>query len=249
MLRVTGLSKTFGQLAAVTDVSFDVAAGTVKGLIGPNGSGKTTIFNLISGFLKPSSGKVELGRDNVSGMRPHKIARRGLVRTFQLTSVYRELTARENLTIAHHLAFDREPRLNLFPHSHSPDERTDAIFEMMGLTAVQHALAGLLPGGTQRKLSIATALAAQPKMLLLDEPLAGLHPSEKAEVISRLAELKTRGLTMLLVEHDMRSVMAICDDIIVLNFGRKLAEGTPSEIQGNSAVAEAYLGAPVAQNA
>lgn len=245
MLEIESVSKSFGKLAAIKDVSFEVKAGRISGLIGPNGSGKTTMFNLLSGFLKPSAGSVRLQGTSITGMRPSKIASLGLVRTFQLTSIYRELTAFDNVMMGHHMALAtgaRHAAPSFVGDETSSNRNSEAILEFMGLSHVSGTPAHLLPGGTQRMLSIATALAARPSVLLLDEPLAGLHPSEKASVTKRLVELRRRGLTMLLVEHDMKSVMSICDYLCVINFGSKIAEGTPHQITENPSVIEAYLG-------
>jgi branched-chain amino acid transport system ATP-binding protein len=252
MLEVDSVSKSFGKLAAIKQVSFSVRAGRISGLIGPNGSGKTTMFNLISGFLKPNSGSIRLEGIPITGMRPSRIAALGLVRTFQLTSVYRDMTVLENVLMGHHMAQPggrRKARPVLVGDETSPLRGAQVILEYMGLSSFAKTLAYLLPGGTQRMLSIATALAARPSILLLDEPLAGLHPTEKASVIARLADLRDRGLTMLLVEHDMKSVMAICDELCVINFGSKIGEGTPQQITASPAVIEAYLGSAVGHNA
>ena len=246
MLEVRNITKSFGKLVAIKDVSLSAREGAITGLIGPNGSGKTTMFNLISGFLKPNGGQVLFDGADITGKRPSRIASMGLVRTFQLTSIYRDRSVFENVMMGHHMA-----RLGgVRHHAHSVlgqepnlQKSAEGIIDFMGLAAVADTPAHLLPGGTQRMVSIATALAARPALLLLDEPLAGLHPAEKASVAQRLLDRRKRGLTMLLIEHDMKSVMSVCDEVHVINFGNKIGQGTPREITENPTVVEAYLGA------
>lgn len=252
MLELDNVAMQFGRLSALKGVTLSIPQGEIRGLIGPNGSGKTTTFNVISGFLTPSSGTIRFQGQNITGLRPHKIAMRGLVRTFQLTSIYRELTVLENVVIGHHLSLGRkvaEERPGSFPITSDPHESAVAILEFMGLADVMNSPARLLPVGTQRILSISTALAVRPSMLLLDEPLAGLNATEKARIAERIATLRKRGITILLVEHDVRSVLSICDRITVINFGQKIAEGTAAEITSNPEVIEAYLGSPAKHDA
>ena len=252
MLELRRLTKSFGKLAAIKDVSFSVKAGCISGLIGPNGSGKTTMFNLIGGLLRPSAGQIRLRGVDITGMRPSRIAALGLVRTFQLTSIYRTMSVFDSVLMGHHLSRPGNSRA-AFPVivGDNADVRrsTEAILEFMGLSELRRTPAYLLPGGTQRTLSIATALACRPDILLLDEPLAGLNSTEKASLIGRMGELRRRGLTILLVEHDMKSVMSVCDDLCVINFGSKIGEGTPQAVMANPAVIEAYLGAPGGRSA
>lgn len=245
MLEVRSVSKSFGKLVAIRDVSFAARKGQITGLIGPNGSGKTTMFNLISGFLKPNGGSVLFDGCDITGRRPGRIAGMGLVRTFQLTSIYRDMTVAQNVMMGHHMARPggvRHGAPQILGETTDLRDSAEAILDFMGLSQVAGTPAHLLPGGTQRMLSIATALAARPKLLLLDEPLAGLHPAEKAGVSQRLTELRRRGLTMLLIEHDMKSVMSVCDAVCVINFGNRIGAGTPREIAENPAVIKAYLG-------
>lgn len=247
MLRVVDVTRRFGKNTAIDGVSLDVEQGRVQGLIGPNGSGKTTMFNLISGFLKPDSGKVVFQGSEISGRDPSAVAARGLVRTFQLTSIYADLPAINSLEIGQHLSRGRGPRAtarSIVGTALSPEAEREGILAFMGLSDIADVPARLLPGGTQRLLSIATALAARPAMLLLDEPLAGLNPTEKAVAIERIGALREAGMTILLVEHDMKSVMRICEYICVINFGKKIAEGTPHEIRQHPEVIKAYLGTP-----
>jgi len=248
ILELNDIAKRFGKLVAVKNISFEIAEGEIRGLIGPNGSGKTTIFHLISGFEKLTSGTVRFQGKNLKGKRPHQIAKLGLVRTFQLTSIYREMTVRENVMIGHHLNSGRRGasagasgKLPLFE---TTEESAAWILDFMDLTEDADTPARLLPAGMQRVLSIATALALRPKMLLLDEPLAGLHSTEKASVSRKIKSLRDHGVTILLVEHDVRSVLSICDRITVIDFGEKIAEGTAGEVTSNAEVIEAYLGKP-----
>ena len=246
ILEVDNLAKRFGKLAAVKGISFEIPEGQIRGLIGPNGSGKTTIFHLISGFLRPTSGDVRLQGASIKGKRPHQIAKRGLVRTFQLTSIYREMTVRENVTMGHHIHAGRHPRprptLRELPQFETVEESTDWILDFMALSDEAETTARLLPAGMQRVLSIATALAVQPTLLMLDEPLAGLNTTEKSDVAQKIAGLRDHGITVLLVEHDVRSVLSVCELITVIDFGEKIAEGTADEVTSNPAVIEAYLG-------
>lgn len=248
MLELDNVAISFGRLAALKDVSLTIPKGEIRGLIGPNGSGKTTMFNVISGFLKPTSGRIRFDGHDITGLRPHKIARRGLLRTFQMTSIYREMSVLENVVIGHHLHLSQSKT----PERSSADtfgggdaeESATRILEFMGLSGVSDTTARLLPMGIQRVLSISTALAARPSLLLLDEPLAGLNATEKTRVAEKISALRDRGITILLVEHDVRSVLSICDRITVINFGQKIAEGTAGEVTSDRGVIEAYLGSP-----
>ena len=249
ILEVDNVAKRFGKLAAVKGISFEISEGQIRGLIGPNGSGKTTMFHLISGFLKPTSGDVRFQGHSIKGKRPHQIAKRGLVRTFQLTSIYREMTVRENVAMGHHVHAGRRgarhrPSLKNLPQFESVDESTEWILDFMALSDDAETAARLLPAGMQRVLSIATALAVRPTLLMLDEPLAGLNPTEKISVAQKIASLRDHGITILLVEHDVRSVLSVCELITVIDFGEKIAEGTADEVTSNPAVIEAYLGKP-----
>lgn len=247
ILEVDNVAKRFGKLAAVKGISFEIPEGQIRGLIGPNGSGKTTMFHLISGFLRPTSGDVRFQGHSIKGKRPHQIAKRGLVRTFQLTSIYREMTVRENVAMGHHVHAGRRgarprPSLEKLPQFGSVDESTEWILDFMALSDEAETAARMLPAGMQRVLSIATALAVRPTLLMLDEPLAGLNPTEKSSVAQKIASLRDHGITILLVEHDVRSVLSVCELITVIDFGEKIAEGTADEVTSNPAVIEAYLG-------
>ena len=253
ILEVNNIEKKFGKLVAVKDISVTIPEGQIRGLIGPNGSGKTTTFHLISGFLKPTSGEVKFRGARITGKAPHRIAKKGLVRTFQLTSVYRDMSVRENVHMGHHIHAGRttsETEQNSkFPSVSSIEDSTSWILEFMGLSSESEAPARKLPAGMQRVLSIATALAVRPKLLMLDEPLAGLNPTEKSNVAQKISSLRDHGITILLVEHDDRSVLSICDQITVINFGEKIAEGNADEITSNPSVIEAYLGKAESYNA
>lgn len=246
ILEVDNVAKRFGKLAAVKGISLEIPEGQIRGLIGPNGSGKTTMFHLISGFLRLSAGEIRFQGASIKGKRPHQIAKRGLVRTFQLTSIYREMTVRENVTMGHHVHAGRHkrprPSLEKLPHFEAIEESADWILDFMALSDEAETTARLLPAGMQRVLSIATALAVRPTLLMLDEPLAGLNTTEKSSVAQKISSLRDHGITVLLVEHDVRSVLSVCDLITVIDFGEKIAEGTADEVTSNPAVIEAYLG-------
>lgn len=247
LLHIDGVTRHFGKLTAVSDMEFSIAEGEVRGLIGPNGSGKTTLFNLISGFVKPNSGFIRFLGEDITALAPHRIAALGLVRTFQISTAYKSLTVAENIRMGFHLCrkggnnSDGGHR-DLVTARIATEQRLDAIMAFMGLSHAAHRPAGTLPGGSLRTLSIAVALAAAPRLLLLDEPLAGLNASEKAVVSARIRELKLRGISILLVEHDVKSVVSICEQLTVINFGRKIADGRCEDVTRDPAVVEAYIG-------
>jgi branched-chain amino acid transport system ATP-binding protein len=248
MLEIEGLTKQFGGLSAVTALDLTIRSGDIVGLIGPNGAGKTTIFNLITGFLRPTGGRVTFEGKEITGKKPHDIAARGLVRTFQVINLCPELTVLENIVLSCHL----RPRVGFFetvfgtPSGRRKDkavlDRSYAILEFVGLQKMVGLAAGRLAHGHKRILGIAVALAADPKLLMFDEPLSGMNAQEVNETMVLIRRLWENGVTVLLIEHNMRATMILCQRIVVLNFGRKIAEGSPEEIKGNKEVIQAYLG-------
>ena len=249
ILEVNHVTKRFGGLTAVNDVSFVVNQGEILSVIGPNGAGKSTLFKLISSFLSTSSGDVTLAGERINNLAPHIVARKGVVRTFQETTIFRSMTVRENIIVSHHLR-SRASLWGFFLGSkvaktdeHSFGQSADNIIDFLGLQAIRNELASTLPQGHLRALGMAIGLATDPKVLLLDEPFAGMNHDETMHMVDLVRRLRDeRGVTVLLVEHDMPAVMKISDRIVVLNFGEKIAEGTPLEIQNNERVIEAYLG-------
>jgi branched-chain amino acid transport system ATP-binding protein len=248
-LELRGLTRWFGGLLAVHDVSLGVERGEIVGLIGPNGAGKTTLFNLISGVLRPHRGDVFFEGRRLTGAPMHEIARQGLVRTFQLSRLWGNFTVLQNVLTGCHLhAGVRvwkticDPRRNRATERRLEDQARE-ILRLVGLGGREDELAASLPHGLQRVLQIAIALAPEPKVLLLDEPVTGMNQAEVDEVMRLIRRLRDeRGLTAVLVEHNMRAVMGVCDRLAVLHFGRKIAEGTPDEIASNEEVVQAYLG-------
>ena len=248
LLRVQDLTKRFGGLIAVNDVSFDVQEGEILSVIGPNGAGKSTLFKLIASFLQPTAGQVLFNGEQISGRKPHAVARKGVVRTFQETTVFKAMTALDNVVVAHHLRLHASvPGVYFATPTARADERrfrdsAAEILDYLGLGHVKDEKARNLPHGYLRALGIALAMAAEPKVLLLDEPFAGMNPDETDRAVEMVRGIRKRGITVLLVEHDMGAVMRISDRIVVISFGQKIAQGTPEEVRSNEAVIEAYLG-------
>jgi branched-chain amino acid transport system ATP-binding protein len=246
LLDVSGLSKNFGGLAALGDVHMTIRPGTIHGLIGPNGSGKSTFINVVTGVIQPNGGRILIDGKNVAGQRANIVNAAGIARTFQNLRLFRAMSALDNVLIGEHRHLGYGLGSALLMRNGSAERRARdkamALLSDVGLTHRAETVSGSLPYGEQRLLEIARALATRPKLLMLDEPLAGMNPTEMDRVVKILREIVSRGVTILLVEHAVRVVMSVCDQISVLNFGRNIAEGTPQEIQGNEDVIVAYLG-------
>jgi len=249
LLQTVLLRKEFGGLVAVDDVDFTVPQGAIVSLIGPNGAGKTTCFNMLTGVYKPTSGRVIFDGEDMTGKPPHAYTQRGIGRTFQNIRLFQNMTALENVLVGMHVrlkgnlfeAILRTPRVK--NEEATARDRARALLEFSGLRRKDTEIGRNLSYGDQRRLEVARALATQPKLLLLDEPTAGMNPQETSEFTDFVGRLRTeRGLTVLLIEHDMRVVMGVSDRVTVLDYGEKIAEGTPQEIQKNERVIEAYLG-------
>ena len=247
-LRVVNATKAFGGLVAVDGVGFDVPMKGVTAVIGPNGAGKTTLFNLISGVLPPTSGRIVFEGADVTALPPHERAERGLIRTFQLVKLFADLTAAENVAVGSHLksrgglfsALVRTPSMRRMEAEIA--EKSRALLDLVGLASIADARAATLSYGRQRLLEVARALAAEPRLLLLDEPAAGLDAEESVRLSTVIRTIADSGTSVLLIEHDMKLVMNTADEVVVVDFGRKIAQGTPAEVRADPAVIAAYLG-------
>jgi branched-chain amino acid transport system ATP-binding protein len=236
LLEGEGVTRFFGGLAAVSDVDFSVDQGEVVGLIGPNGAGKTTLFNLISGALTLKAGAIRLKGDKINGLKPNKICKLGVARTFQSVKVFPALAVLENVRLG---ALFGTPTN---PSSAEADRQAVEILDFVDLTAVRAMPAGDLTLASQKRLEVARALATKPELLLLDELMAGLNPTEIAQAMEMVARIREGGVTVFMIEHVMKAIMSVCDRIIVLHHGEKIAEGTPHEISTSRTVVEVYLG-------
>jgi branched-chain amino acid transport system ATP-binding protein len=249
LLQTKNLTKNFKGLCAVNNLNLSIEAGEIVGIIGPNGAGKTTTFDLITGFLQPTNGNIMFEGKDITGRKPHRIAKNGIVRTFQLDRIFHNFTVIQNVIAASHL-YARigfwEAVLNTSKYSQKDKHTWDyarEILQFIGLDDKKDEIAKNLSHWHQKMLGIAVALAANPKLLLLDEPLAGMNPVEVTRALETIGQIRGRGIAVLLIEHNMKAVMRICDRIVVLNFGTEIARGSPEELKQNEEVIQAYLGA------
>jgi len=250
LLEVNNLTKQFGGLTAVSQLDFGVNSEEILGMIGPNGAGKSTVFNVIGGSIRPTSGKVAFRGENITGLSPHKIAGKGITRVFQGNMLFPNFTVVKNVRVGLHL----QTGIGLFGflfggpsaknRENSLYSKAMEILEMVGLFDVADEVASKQPHGKQRLLGLAIAMASEPKLLLLDEPVTGMNAEEVTAMVAMIKALRTKkGMTCIVVEHNMKAIMGLCDRIVTLSYGKKIAEGTPMEISGNPVVIEAYLGA------
>jgi len=233
LLKLAGLTKFFGGLQAVSNLSFEIQTGEILGLIGPNGAGKTTAFNLIAGFIPPSSGEIIFNGENIGGMKPYAVTRKGIARTFQIVKPFKKLSVLENVTLAAFLRFKAR---------RDAESEAGGIIEKVGLAAKSFSLAVDLTLSEQKRLEIARALATNPKLLLLDEPMGGLNATEIEQASKLVKNICNDGVTIIWVEHVLKAIMNVSDRVVVINYGKKIAEGTPDQVVENPDVIAAYLG-------
>ena len=246
ILEINNVSKQFGGLTALDNVSFQIEAGEIRGLIGPNGAGKSTMFKNIAGFQVPTLGSISYQGQSIEGKKPHTIAEMGIVRTFQETTLFQELSVFENALVGSHI----RARSNVFAavlgldsvKQQAASDKVMEVLEFMGLIERKDQLASELPLGSQRALALSIALVSEPKVMLMDEPFAGMNAEETSHMMDLTRKVQESGITVILVEHDMKAVMGLCNYLTVLNFGQVLAQGTPEDVRNNEKVIEAYLG-------
>ncbi len=251
LLKTENVTKRFGGLSALTEVEISIKRGEIVGLIGPNGSGKTTLFNCISGFYKPDAGRVFLEAEEITRLEPHQVARRGISRTFQLAKLFYNLTAVDNILVAKHLTRKAGFLASLVKTRKYRDdelaalEETEHLLALVGLSEKRDHTAKDLPYGSQRLLTLAIALSSNPKLILLDEPTAGMNQKEAGKLSEVLNTVNQKGVSLFLVEHNMRFVMGLAERVIVLNYGRVICEGLPEQVRKDQAVIDAYLGGAI----